>query len=134
VVELGEGERNAFQEMVDLGRRLMLPADSLGPCFKVGPAAYVRFDLGFDEAATRRSPRHLIADLEAGGPAARAGVRPSDVLVAASYEPGAAGVPVRLDLERDGKPVQVTYAPAGEAVRGLGWTRLRGIPSERCKR
>jgi hypothetical protein len=131
--ELGDQEPGIFEEAVGSGRRLELPPDVLGPCFRRVDGKYARFDLGFDEAATRASPRHTIAGLEHGGPAERAGLRSSDALVRASYEPASGQTPVELEVERDGKPLKLTYTPAGEARSGHVWARRKDIPNERCR-
>jgi predicted metalloprotease with PDZ domain len=131
--ELGDEEKSVFEQAIGKGQRLALPADALGPCFRRAEGKYARFDLGFDEAATRASPRHIVAGLAHGGPAERGGLRPTDVLVRASYDPGSPQTPAQLELERDGKPLKITYTPAGEARPGHVWLRRREIPNERCR-
>jgi hypothetical protein len=131
--ELGDEEQGIFEEAIGKGQRLALPAEALGPCFRRTEGKYARFDLGFDEAATRASPRRIVAGLEHGGPAERAGLKASDVLVLASYDAGSAQAPAQLEIERDGKPLTIRYAPVGETHTGQVWVRRRAVPGERCK-
>jgi hypothetical protein len=131
--ELGDEEARIFEQAIVLGLPPPIPADALGPCFRRAEGRYARYDLGFDEPATKAAAGHAIAGLARGGPAARAGVRAGDVLVRASFEPGWAQGPATLELTREGKALTVTYLPAGEGVPGPVWVRLRAVPTEKCK-
>jgi predicted metalloprotease with PDZ domain len=131
--ELGAEEQRIFEETIEQGRPPPIPEGALGPCFRRAQAKYARFDLGFDEGATRADKDKVVAGLKQGGPAERAGVRTEDVLVSASFEPGWAQGPAKLELTRAGKPVSVTYLPAGESVAGPVWVRKKEVPSEKCK-
>jgi predicted metalloprotease with PDZ domain len=131
--ELGDEEARIFEQAVVRGQQPAIPPDALGPCFRRVEGRYPRFDLGFDEAATKASAGHAVAGLSRSGPAARAGVRAGDVLVRASFEPGWAEGPVKLDLMRGDKPLQVTYLPAGSSVPGPTWVRRKEVPNERCR-
>jgi hypothetical protein len=131
--ELGDGEARTFAQAIVEGQPPALPPDALGPCFRSAQGRYARYDLGFDEAATKAAPGHAVAGLTRGGPAARAGVRAGDVLVSASFDPGASQGPVTLELTRAGKPLAVTYLPEGQAVPGQVWVRRKEVPSDKCK-
>lgn len=131
--ELGEDEARTFTRAIVEGQPPALPPDALGPCFRSAAGRYARYDLGFNEAATKAAPDRAITGLTPGGPAADAGVRPGDVLVSASFEPGAAQGPVTLDLTRAGKPVSVSYLPQGQSVPGQVWVRRKEVPNDKCK-
>jgi hypothetical protein len=131
--ELGEDDAGTFTRSIVEGQPVALPADALGPCFRSAAGRYSRYDLGFDEGATKAASGHVVAGLESGGPAARAGVRAGDVLVSATFEPGAAQGPVTLDLTRAGKAVTVSYLPQGQSVAGQVWVRRKEVPNEKCK-
>ena len=131
--ELGEDEARFFAQSIAVGQPPPLPAEALGPCFHPAAGRYARYDLGYDDSATKAAADHVVAGLTGGGPAARAGVRAGDVLVSATFEPGAAHAPVTLDLLRAGKSVAVTYLPEGPSVPGQVWVRRKEIPNDKCK-
>ncbi len=131
--ELGEDEAAAFTQSIVEGRLPPLPGDALGPCFRSTAGRYARFDLGYDEAATRAASDHIVVGLAPKGPAARAGVKAGDVVVSATFEPGATQGPVTLDLLRAGKSVAVSYLPEGASAPGQIWVRRKELPNEKCK-
>ncbi|HEY0135426.1 MAG TPA: hypothetical protein VGB85_15185 [Nannocystis sp.] len=132
--ELGEAEVALFQRTVLGGEPLTLPADALGPCFTRGPRTYTRFELGFDEAASRAVTPGQVRGVRPGGPAARAGVLAGERMLALDYLPGDPGSPVELTLERDGREQVVSYRPVGGTARGDAWRRRPGIDEARCVR
>jgi predicted metalloprotease with PDZ domain len=133
IAEGGAEEGRVFQESIEQGKPPPIPEGALGPCFRRTQGKYARFDLGFDEAATKAAKDHVIVGLKQGGPAEKAGVKKGDMLVQAAYEPGWAQGPAKLELTRAGKTVSVTYLPAGESVAGPVWVRRKEVPSEKCK-
>jgi hypothetical protein len=82
-----------------------------------GVAIYVDFDLGFDEEETLSSAPRRICGLRREGPAARAGLRYGDELVA-------------LEEPSGKKEESVSYTPAGATAPGQSWTH-REIPPMR---
>ena len=132
----GETERPAdadFKATIDRGERPALAPDALGPCFRPRPTSYRRFVLGFvDQSSSAGEP--LIDELDAEGPASRAGLRASDVIKSLSYVPGSAESNVHLEIERDNKSLTIEYLPAGPKRRGIAWQRKPGIADELCIR
>ena len=128
---VGPGEREMFARTIERGEEVVLPAKVLGVCFRPGTVEYTAFDLGFDGAATREGKSGEVVGLLANGPAARAGVRAGDVLEA-DYRDGHAEVPVKLTVKRGKETLHLTYKPTGEHHKGPTWTRVPGIPDERC--
>jgi hypothetical protein len=60
-------------------------------------------------------------------------VRAGDVLVRATFEAGVAQAPATLELARGGKPLTLTYLPAGEGMPGPVWVRRKEVPNDKCK-
>lgn len=132
--ELGEAELTLFQRTVFAGEALTLPADALGPCFTRAARTYTRFELGFDEASSRAETPGHVRGLRPDGPAARAGVREGERMLALDLVPGDTGSRVELTLERDGREQVVSYKPVGAVGRGEDWRRRPGIDEARCVR
>jgi hypothetical protein len=127
--ELGPAELATFSSTVQDGRPLTLPPRALGPCFRDGTAEYVAFDLGFDEAQTLATTPHAMRGLRLDGPAARAGVRADDELVALD-EPS--GKNVVVTVRRGSKDEEIRYRPEGSRARGPSWSRIEGMPVAKC--
>jgi predicted metalloprotease with PDZ domain len=125
-------EARSFDETIVHGAEPTLPHGALGRCFRAGMGDYVAFDLGYDDQATRESATHVVVGLRADGPAARAGLRAGDVIEEAEYEDGRPEVAVKLTVTRAGAKIALTYEPRGEKRRGQTWTRVNGMPDDRC--
>jgi hypothetical protein len=121
-----------FDALIVHGGPVSLPNGALGPCFRAGTGDYVAFDPGFDVAGSRASKDGKVVGVRADGPAARAGLRDGDILESIQMREGDAAVPVDLTLRRAGEKVTLTYAPKGAHARAQTWTRVRGVPDERC--
>ncbi len=131
--ELGTPASIAFGATIDRGERPSLAADALGPCFRPRPTNYRRFVLGFvDQSSSATAP--VIRELDAEGPASRAGLRANDVLKSLHYAPGDAETKVHLEIERGGKALTIDYLPAGPKRRGIAWQRRPGVADELCVR
>ncbi len=128
---LGPEEREMFAKTIEKGEEVVLPRTVLGKCFRTGVGDYVAWDLGFDGLATREGKTGEVVGLVAGGPAARAGVRPGDI-VDAEYREGHSEIPVKLTITRGKEQVKLSYLPAGAHQKGPIWTRVAGIPDEKC--
>jgi hypothetical protein len=127
--DLGD-DAASLQRTFESGAEVTLPDDSLGPCYRAAPMRFARFDLGYDADAT--SAHHAVAGLEAGGPAARAGVHEGDIIEGADFRDGRADVPVKLTVVRDGKRLPLEYLPRGAEHAGQGWTRIARVAADRC--
>jgi hypothetical protein len=128
--ELGETGANEFDAMV-AGADIAPPPEAFGPCLK--PVAYqlTPFQLGFDDFSLGE-----VKNLQAGSAAAAAGVKNGDKIVQLPDLKAArehAGKPVTLGLQRDGKPVTVTYAPSGATVPAWRWERTPAAAQGDCK-
>ena len=132
--ELGPAEVEVLRDAVLGAGTLRLPADALGLCFVRVPRVYTRFELGFDAAASQAEMPARVRGLRAGGPAARAGVREGELLLALTFQPDDAKTSATLALERGGREVTVSYRPAGESVRGQAWQRRPGVDEALCAR
>ena len=97
------------------------------------PTNYRRFVLGVvDQSSSATAP--VIRELDAKGPASRAGLRANDVLKSLHYAPGDAETKVHLEIERGGKALTIDYLPAGPKRRGIAWQRRPGVADELCVR
>jgi len=123
---------HTFDALVVRGERPQLPRAALGPCFRPGTGEYVAFDPGFDLSATRASADGHAVGVRAGGPAAKAGLQEGDVVESMQAREGDGTVPVKLTVMRAGSKVTLTYVPAGARGRGQTWTRVPGLPDDRC--
>ena len=102
-----------FDRYVLRGETIRVPADALLPELRGQSRTVYAFDPGFDVAASVQARR--VIGLRAGSPAARAGLREGDTLVAASIRDDP-DVPVRLTVRRDGKLHTIRYLPRGRAM------------------
>jgi hypothetical protein len=132
ISELGDKEGSAFGKAIWKGALPDLPEGLLGPCFQGAARTYASFDLGFDEPGTRANASLTIVGLRAGGPAERAGLRATDVLIDAAITQGRADVKVTLVVERGQEKKTLTYLPAGPSAKWRGWVRKRDVPEEAC--
>ena len=130
--ELGNGEKVQFDRFIDGGEDVVLAADGIGSCFRGAPGDYTAFDLGFDLQETLDHAGRTIVGLAPNGPAAKAGLLPTDVLDDATFRHGHAEVPVALSVLRNGQKVDVRYAPRGARGKGLLFTRKANIPDLAC--
>jgi len=90
--------------------------------------------------------RALVTEVERGSPADRAGLRPGDRVLEVEGRPvnhpematrifrKSAGVPVRLDLERDGGRAEVTVVPEEREGQGRIGIRWSESPEETLKK
>jgi hypothetical protein len=124
-------EKDVFARTIDRGEEVTLPNDVLGHCYTAGTGDYVAFDLGFDASATRENKTGTVEGLVVGGPAAKAGLQAGDI-VDADYREGHSEVPVKLAVSRGGSVLHLQYLPAGAKKRGPTWSRVPGIPDEKC--
>jgi predicted metalloprotease with PDZ domain len=131
VEEVGAEEKMQFDRFL-AGQDVVLPAAALGPCFRGSMGQYTAFDLGFDLQETVDSPTRAIARLDAAGPAATAGLLPTDVLEDVTLRHGHAETPVVLSIKRSGGKAEIKYLPRGPLGRGVVYTRKPGVPELSC--
>jgi predicted metalloprotease with PDZ domain len=123
-----------FDALIVQGGPISLPTGALGPCFHAGTGDFVGFDPGFDLDATRAAKDAKVVGVRAGGPAAKAGLKDGDVVTSMHLKEGDARVPIALEIARDdaSKTAIVSYLPAGVHARAQTWTRVKGVPDDRC--
>ena len=114
------------------GKDVELPSTTLGPCFAPAPASFAAFDLGFDPQTTADSEAREILGLDAAGPAARAGLAATDVLLASSFKDGDPSTPVVLTVQRAGQKKELRYKPLGPTRRGVSFARRPGKRDAEC--
>ncbi|MDB4935264.1 MAG: hypothetical protein JWP87_2236 [Labilithrix sp.] len=132
VAELGEARaKEDFDDVLTFGRRTRLPDNALGPCFESREVAYDVYDAGFDVVASRAA--HAIVGVDPKGPAALAGLRDRDVLVSVEV-PERAEQTAKIEVERSGKRVVVSYRPTSGTKRGQGFRRKPALTEEACKK
>ena len=131
--ELGPKAKAEFAAMM-AGKLLVPPSDAYGPCFRRENAEFRQFELGFDSASLTAKPR-IVSGLAAGSNAARAGLKDGDevtepvVLDAVQGKPEAT---ITLKVRRDGRDLEITYLPRGEALQGYRWGRVTSVPDSQC--
>lgn len=120
--ELGEAGVRQFEAMLS-GAVSVPPSDAFGPSFVRVQKPMRRFDLGFDPAVLV-SPDRIVRGLKPGSNAALAGLRngdritnrfPQDAMQADQL------ATLTLEIQRDGKSLEVTYLPRGEEVLAYQW-------------
>ncbi|KIG14700.1 hypothetical protein DB30_06426 [Enhygromyxa salina] len=127
-----EGDLGAmFEAVVLVGQRPPLSPGAYGRCFVPKQTKLRRFELGFVDT-TRVGEAPSFTGVDPDGPAAKAGLRGSDQLVELDYVAGDASEPVKLAVMRDGKPIQLSYRPAGPALRVVQWVRDPKVAPEYC--
>jgi predicted metalloprotease with PDZ domain len=126
----GAASEGEYRRIVDAGRLPAFVAAGLGPCFQLGRRRYAAFELGFDAENSRGRE---VVGLLPRGPAARAGVRATDLLHTIQYVEGDPSIVATLELERDGKRITLGYRPVGRTVDAPAWTRRRDVPDGACQ-
>jgi predicted metalloprotease with PDZ domain len=121
---LGSQPRADVAALVDAAGPIPYRDTLLGPCFTMQPAEFRRFELGFDVAASIKARR--LAGLVPGSAAAAAGLREGDVLKGWSIYGGDTERDALLQVERDGKVVDVSWRPV--AATTVAGTRFEPRP------
>ncbi|HMJ50532.1 MAG TPA: hypothetical protein VK540_00595 [Polyangiaceae bacterium] len=129
--ELGPAEGAQFDRLL-AGDDVVLSSDALGSCLRGAVGEYTAFDLGFDLQETVDAPGRTIVRLDAAGPAARAGLLPTDVLEDAAFRHGHAETAVVLSVNRNGRKSEIKYLPRGASGKGIVYTRKAGVPDLAC--
>lgn len=131
--ELGEKGKTGFEAM--LAGATQLPASGgFGPCFTRTTKMLRRYQLGF-EPKVLIEPTRIVRGLIPGSAADRAGVRNGDEIaqpVPQDRIQGEQDGVLTLKLLRDGKPLDISYVPRGEAVEAYQWIRIGDLPDSAC--
>jgi predicted metalloprotease with PDZ domain len=115
---LGRTPRDDVKQLIEHAGRVPYRDGLLGPCFAMQPVDLPRFQLGFDLAASMKDRK--LAGLVPGSAAAAAGLREGDVLKGWSIYGGDTERNALLQVERDGKVVDITWRPvAAETAQAV---------------
>jgi hypothetical protein len=132
--ELGENGRTQFQAMLS-GATMLPEPGGFGRCFTRTTKMLRRYQLGF-EPKVLTEPKRIVRGLIAGSAAERAGVREGDEItqpVPQDRIQGDQQAVLTLKLLRDGKPLEISYVPRGEAVEAYQWIRIGNLPDSACR-
>ncbi|HSZ62818.1 MAG TPA: hypothetical protein VK828_13530 [Terriglobales bacterium] len=131
--ELGAKGKAEFQAMLS-GATMLPESAGFGPCFTRTTKMLRRYQLGF-EPKVLVEPKRIVRGLIPGSAAERAGVRNGDEItrpVPQDVLQGQQDGVLTLDLLRDGKPLEISYVPRGEAVEAYQWMRVGNLPDSAC--
>lgn len=130
--ELGPAGVADFNAMLT-GSLVVPPSDSFGRCFERTSAPLRRYDLGFTPDVLIE-PARVVRGLEPGSAAARAGLKDGDSIVKPvpqdRIQSDQAAL-LQLSIQRDGKPLEISYLPRGETVEAYQWKRTGDCPTSR---
>jgi predicted metalloprotease with PDZ domain len=111
---LGSQPRADVAALVDAAGPIPYRDTLLGPCFTMQPAEFRKFELGFAVAASIKARR--LVGLVPGSAAAAAGLREGDVLKGWSIYGGDTERDAMLQVERDGKVIDITWRPVAAST------------------
>lgn len=132
--ELGEKGKTEFEAMLAGATQLPEPG-GFGPCFTRTTKMLRRYQLGFEPKVLIESKR-IVRGLIPGSAAERAGVREGDEITQPVPQDRIQGEQdgiLTLKLLRDGKPLEISYVPRGEAVEAYQWIRIGNLPDSACR-
>ncbi len=114
--DIGAKQAHADYQALQDGKVFVLPSSAFGPCFKRVGTNLPVFELGFAMRSLTVTPR-VIAELDPASPAAKAGVRNGDKVVA----------PVTLDMQQTdpSRPINLKIDPRRAGAGDLVQTRGR---------
>lgn len=131
--ELGPDGKALHASML-AGEVIVPESGDFGPCFKRTTKKVRRFELGFEPASLVGDVK-TIRGLQAGGEAAKAGLRNGDVVtyaVAMDKIQGEQDARLTLNVSREGRQFPITYLPRGERVQVWQWQRVPGVADGSC--
>ncbi|MFT4077554.1 MAG: hypothetical protein QM647_18655 [Asticcacaulis sp.] len=120
--ELGPEALTEYQAMLD-GAWQLPASDAFGPCFERYEEQMPVFELGFAQKSLTQSPR-VITDLNPQSPAAKAGVREGDKVIApVILDPAQSHPeqPINLHIDRGGQILDIHFKPEGPLTKGYLW-------------
>jgi hypothetical protein len=130
--ELGVNGPKDFAAIIEKGGAIDLPSNALGPCFRKETRTFAKYDLGFDDVASRQTKPPKVVGVRKDGPAYRAGLRDGAEIVNVQRSPGRSDVEAVVIVSRGEKNDVIRYAPEGAKVKGRGWVRVKDVPDEKC--
>lgn len=130
--ELGPQGPKDFAAIIEKGEAFDLPSNALGPCFRKETRTFAKYDLGFDEVASRQTKPPKAVGVRKDGPAYRAGLRDGAEIVNLQRSPGRSDVQVTVLIAKGDQNEAIKYEPAGAKVKGRGWIRVKDVPDEKC--
>ncbi len=131
--ELRARGKTEFEAMLAGATQLPEPG-GFGPCFTRTTKMLRRYQLGF-EPKVLIEPRRIVRGLIPGSAAERAGLRDGDEItqpVPQDRIQGEQDGVLTLKLLRDGKPLDISYVPRGEAVEAYQWISSGNLPDRAC--
>jgi predicted metalloprotease with PDZ domain len=129
--ELGPEGVADFNAML-AGTLVVPPSDSFGHCFVRTSAPLRRYDLGFTSDVLIE-PARVVRGLEPGSAAARAGLQDGDSIVKPVPQDRIQSdqtALLQLSIQRDGKPLEISYLPRSETVEAYQWRRAEDCSAE----
>lgn len=127
--DLGPSAEADYQAMLT-GKKIFLPANAFGPCFKQVKERVPVFELGFDSISLMKSPR-IIQNLDPNSPASKAGLKEGDKVIWNTSQDTAQesyGEEMVLKVERNGKIVEIRFLPHGALTDSYQWKRVAKGP------
>jgi hypothetical protein len=132
--EIGaERARTQYDHMV-AGGLLKPPAELYAPCLQVERATARPLWLGF--ARSSLNDARIVRDLEAGSPAAAAGLRDGDaILEATDFNVVRKNAEANMDLtlRRGDEVLKISFLPRGAPVEAWRWVRDSATPHAACR-
>jgi predicted metalloprotease with PDZ domain len=131
--ELGEKGKTEFEAM-QAGAVMLPEPGGFGPCFTRTTRMLKRYQLGF-EPKVLTEPRRIVRGLIPSSAAERAGIQNGDEITQPVPQDAIQGDQdgvLTLKLLRDGKPLEISYVPRGEALEAYQWVRTGTLPASAC--
>lgn len=131
--KLGSQAVAEFEAMLQ-GEEVLPASDAFGPCAARSTAKLRRYDLGF-EAAVLTEPTRIVRGLRTDSNAAMAGLRNGDHILHPVPQDGIQGdqhALLHLEVERNGRQMQIEYLPRGEEVDAYQWMLVSGADKNQC--
>jgi hypothetical protein len=131
--QLGQKGKDDFEAMLSGATQLPGPG-AFGPCLTRTTKMLRRYQLGF-EPSVLIEPKRIVRGLIPASAAERAGIRNGDEItqpVPQDQIQGQQDAVLTLKLLRDGKPLEISYVPRGEAVEAYQWVRTKSASDREC--
>lgn len=132
--EIGAERAKAQYDHMVAGGLLKPPADLYAPCLKVEPTTARPLWLGF--ARSSLNDARIVKGLEAGSPAAAAGLKDGDAILEASdfnVVRKNAEATMSLTVRRGDEVLKISFLPRGAPVEAWRWVRDSATPDSACR-